>query len=172
MPLVDFSSLPDDSRVWVFGSATALSPESECALLAAIDDYLGDWRAHTAPLSSGRDWRDSRFLAIGVDPRDENASGCSLDALFRVLREMEPALGTSLLDNARVYFRAADGSVTATDRAGFADLAQAGSIGSDSRVFDLSVRTVGEWRDRFETAAADAWHRALLPATVGAGQAL
>jgi hypothetical protein len=71
-----------------------------------------------------------------------------------------------------VYFRATDGSVTATDRAAFADLAQAGSIGPDSRVFDLSVQTVGEWRDRFETAAADAWHRALLPATVGAGQAL
>ena len=166
MPLVAFSSLPDDSRLWVFGSAEELSQESERVLLAAVDDYLSDWRAHTSPLTAARDWRDSRFLAIAVDQRDENASGCSLDALFRVLRETESRIGASLLDNSRVYFRGRDGSVHTTDRAGFTDLAQSGAIDSDSMVFDLSVPTVVEWRDRFETAAANAWHRALLPLAV------
>jgi len=166
MPLVAFSSLPDDSRLWVFGSAEELSQESERVLLAAVDDYLSDWRAHASPLTAARDWRDSRFLAIAVDQRDENASGCSLDALFRVLRETESRIGASLLDNSRVYFRERDGSVHTTDRAGFTDLAQSGAIDSDSMVFDLSVPTVGEWRARFETAAANAWHRALLPLAV------
>lgn len=168
MPLVAFTSLPDDARAWVFGSAEELSPGSEETLLTAVDDYLGDWRAHGSPLTVGRDWRDGRFLAVGVDQRDENASGCSLDALFRLLQGLEPQLGTSLLGNARVYFRERDGSARVTDRAGFATLAQSGSIDLDSRVFDLSVQTVGEWRDRFETTAANAWHRALLPVAVEA----
>lgn len=158
--------MPDDSRVWAFGSSEELSPASEQVLLAAVDDYLSDWRAHGSPLTSGRDWRDARFLAIAVDHRDENASGCSLDALFRVLREIEPKIGASLLGASRVYFRTRDGSIHATDRAGFAELAQSGVIDPESRVFDLSVQTVGEWRDGFETAAASAWHRALLPAVV------
>ncbi|HEY5088187.1 MAG TPA: hypothetical protein VII66_12585 [Gemmatimonadaceae bacterium] len=166
MPLVAFSSLPDDARVWVFGSAAKLPSEPEAILVAAIDDYLTGWRAHGSPLTVGRDWRDGRFLAIAVDQRDENASGCSLDALFRVLRDLEPQLGASLLGNARVYFRGKDGSVRVTDRAGFAELALAGSIKPESHVFDLSVQTVGEWRDHFETGAAVSWHRALLPAAV------
>lgn len=166
MPLVAFSSLPDDARVWVFGSSEELSPVSEAMLLSDVDEYLGDWRAHGSPLTVGRDWRDARFLAIGVDQRDENASGCSLDALFRVLQKLEPRLGSSLLGNARMYFRTRDGSVQVTDRAGFAAMAQSGLVGSDSHVFDLSVPTAGEWRRRFETAAGNAWHHALLPVAV------
>ena len=166
MPLVAFSSLPDDARVWVFGSADELSPESEAALLAAIDDYLGGWRAHGTPLTVGRDWRDARFLAIGVDQRDEGASGCSLDALFRVLQAMESRLGSSLLGNSRVYFRTRDGPVQVTDRAGFTAMGQSGAIGPDCQVFDLSVQAAADWRHRFETTAANAWHQALLPATV------
>lgn len=158
--------MPDDARVWVFGSADDLSAESESALLAAVDEYLDDWRAHGSPLTVARDWRDRRFLAVAVDQRDENASGCSLDALFRVLYGLEQHIGTSLLGNARVYFRSEDGSIHVTDRAGFAESARSGLISSNSRVFDLSVQTVGEWRDGFEIAAASAWHSALLPAEV------
>ena len=166
MPLVAFSSLPEDARVWIFGSAEALSPDDATALLQSVDEYLEGWRAHGSPLTVAREWRDNRFLAIAVDQRDENASGCSLDALFRVLQGLESTLGVALLGNSRVYFRAADGSVQATDRAGFADLAQGGSIAADSHVFDLSVPTVGDWRGHFETSAATAWHRSLLPMTV------
>lgn len=143
-----------------------MSGESEAALLTAVDDYLIDWRAHGSPLTVAREWRDGRFLAIAVDQRDENASGCSLDALFRVLRDIEARLGTSLLGNSRVYYRGEDGSIRVADRAGFAEMAQGGSIGAGTGVFDLSVQTVGEWRERFEVEAASSWHRALLPAAV------
>lgn len=167
MPLVAFSSLPDDARVWVFGSANELSVDSQATLFAATDDYLSGWRAHGSPLTVGRDWRDARFLAIGVDQRDENASGCSLDGLFRVLRAQEDRLGSSLLGNARVYYRdPKDGSVRVTDRAGFVELARSGSVRPDTRVFDLSIQSAAEWRDRFEISAANAWHQALLPASL------
>jgi hypothetical protein len=166
MPLVAFSSLPDDARVWVFGSAEELGPESESLLLSALDDYLSAWCAHGSPLTVGREWRDARFLAIGVDQRDENASGCSLDALFRLLHGLEPRLGTSLLGNSRVYLRTRDGSIQVTDRAGFAALAQSGATGPDSYVFDLSIQTAGEWRNRFETTAGRAWHGALISQSV------
>ncbi|MEO7041773.1 MAG: hypothetical protein ABI035_05910 [Gemmatimonadaceae bacterium] len=166
MPLVAFSSLPNDARVWIFGSADELSRDDAATLLKSVDKYLEDWRAHGSPLTAAREWRDNRFLTIGVDQSEENASGCSLDALFRVLQALEKQIGTSLLGNARVYYRFSDGSIRATDRAGFAEQAEKGSIGGDTRVFDLSVQTVWEWKGRFETSTADSWHRALLPAAV------
>ncbi|MEO8945592.1 MAG: hypothetical protein ABI338_03765 [Gemmatimonadaceae bacterium] len=166
MPLVVFSSLPDDARVWIFGSSRALDRANQDLLLNAVDDYLSGWRAHGSPLTVGREWRDDRFLAIAVDQRDTNASGCSLDALFRVLRDVESRVGLSLLSSSLVYFRLPDETVSVTDRAGFACLAQDGSIGPDTHVFDLSAQTVGEWRKSFEVRASDAWHRALLPVAV------
>lgn len=165
MPIVDFSSLPDVSRVWVIGSADTISAEEEQRLLGKVDEYLAGWRVHGEPLTVGRDWSEHRFLTIAVDPTASDASGCSLDALFRVFQGMERALGTTLLDSGRVYYRDAAGTVQSTDRVGFRDLAERGIVTGDTQVFDTSVQTLGDWRDRFETAAGHAWHSALLPAT-------
>lgn len=164
MPLIDFAALPDHARVWVFGAADTLSPESEAVLLGAVDEYLDDWRAHGSPLTVARDWRDGRFLAVGVDQREESASGCSLDALFRVLHDLELRLHTSILGNSRVYFRTPAGEIRATDRTGFAAEAARGLVDAGTHVFDLSAATAGAWRDDFEVAASDAWHHVLLPA--------
>jgi hypothetical protein len=168
MPLVAFSTLPDVARVWVFGSSAPLSASAEETLLHAVDDYLAGWRAHGEPLTVGRDWREHRFLTIAVDPTASDASGCSLDALYRLLRDLERELGISLLDGGRVYYRDVDGGVQATDRAGFSVMA-GGVPGGElviteqTPVFNLTVPTLGEWRSRFETVAGDSWHAALLP---------
>src|SRR4051812_43908654 len=102
MPRVPFDSLPSDARVWVFGAASELTPTASDRLLGAVDDFLAQWNAHGSPLASGRELRDNRFLAIGVDQSTEGASGCSIDGLFRTLARLEPELGTSLLGGGRV----------------------------------------------------------------------
>ena len=54
------------------GSSPAASPVDDidaAKLLAAVDAYLMQWKAHGHPLTAARDWRDDRFLAIGVDQR-------------------------------------------------------------------------------------------------------
>jgi hypothetical protein len=163
MPAVPFSSLPDDARLWVFASAEPLDADAAARLLAEVDAFLETWAAHGDPLRAGREWRDDRFLAIGVDQSTAGASGCSIDGLFRRLAALEPALGTTMLGGAsRVYWRDADGRVHAADRPGARDLARAGAWNADSPVFDLGVTTAGDWRRRFERAARDSWHAALL----------
>lgn len=162
MPLVPFSLLPDVSRAWVFGSADQLTTEGEQTLLAAVDEYLAGWRAHGEALTAGRDWRDRRFLTIAVDPTASDASGCSLDSLFRVFRELQRELGTTLLDGGRVYYRDRNGAVQSTDRGGFIDLAKQGIVTAETAVLDLSVQTLGDWRTRFEVPAGQAWQSALL----------
>jgi hypothetical protein len=162
MPLVPFSDLPPSARVWVFAADRPVTGTAAERLLGEVDAFLARWMAHGAPLSSAREWRDDRFLVIGVDPRTANASGCSIDGLFRTLRALEPAIGASLVGGGRVYFRGADGAVRAASRDEFSGLAASGAVTSSTRVFDPTVTTLGDWRDRFEIEAARSWHAALL----------
>ena len=104
MPLVPFHTLPDDARLWVFGASDPIKGERALPLLAAVDEWLANWKAHGEPLTCARDWRDDRFLGIGVDQSTAGASGCSIDALFRVLQDLQGTLGTSLLGGGRVFF--------------------------------------------------------------------
>src|SRR5438105_3230046 len=109
MPRVEFSNLPDASRVWVFASDRPLSRDESSILLEEVDAFLEDWRAHGATLRSAREWVHDRFLAIGVDPTAEQASGCSIDGLFRRLKTLEGPLGTGLVQGGRVFYRDAKG---------------------------------------------------------------
>lgn len=162
MPKVSFSDLPDDARLWIFAASDPIQGERAKRLLNAVDEWLDQWKAHGEPLTCARDWRDDRFLAIGVDQSTAGASGCSIDALFRILQTLQRELGTSLLDGGRVFYRNRDGFVDMATRAGFIEGAVKGELDAETVVFDTSLTTAGAYRTAFEPPAAKSWHRDLL----------
>ncbi len=161
MPTVPFDSLPDDARVWVFGSTKPLSEKESAILLSRVDEFLAGWKAHGDPLTAARMFSSSRFLTIGVDQNTANASGCSIDGLFRSLKELETEIGASLVDRSMVYYSDAAGT-HAVHRDEFSSLAAAGEVNTETSVFDPTVTTLGEWRARFKSKAGNSWHAGLL----------
>ena len=162
MPAIPFDALPDDARLWVFGAAAPLDADAERRLLDAVDQFLDRWAAHGHPLRAGREWRDGRFLAVGVDQSTAGASGCSIDGLYRSLHALEPQLGTTLLGGGRVFWRDAAGDVRSAERAELRGAATRGEVGDATPVFDTSLTRVGDWRARFERPLRESWHAQLV----------
>jgi hypothetical protein len=156
MPIVRFESLPDSARVWVFASDQPIAGAAADTLLSAVDQFLSDWKAHGVPLRCARDWRDGRFLAVGVDVTAENASGCSIDGLFRTLQELERSIGSRLVGGGRIFYRTRSGIETAS-REEFADRVHSGDVGRETPVFDTSVTGASDWRTKFEQPAGKGW---------------
>ena len=163
MPILPFESLPDTSRVWVFGCDRPLDHEETARLLAEVDRFLAHWNAHGQPLSAARDWSHDRFLTVAVDQSTAGASGCSIDGLYRALRALEGAFGMSMLGSGGLFHRDANGDVHHLSREDFVTAARGGDIGRDTIVFDLTVESLGEWRDRFEAPVHAGWQARLLP---------
>jgi hypothetical protein len=155
MTLVGFDTLPADARIWLFASDAPLIGATADRLLAEVDRFLEQWKAHGMPLKAARDWSENHFLTIGIDPSAEQASGCSIDGLFRALRELEQVLGSRLVGGGRVFYRDAEGTVAVASREEFETLTEKGSVVGDTPVYDLSLTSLAEWRRRFETRAAD-----------------
>jgi len=162
MPVVPFETLPDAARVWVFGADKPLSEEQATALLDGVDEHLENWKAHGAPLTVAREWREARFLVVAVDQSTEGASGCSIDGLFRVLQQLERVVGTSLVGGGRVFYRDATGGVCSVMRGEVAALAASGAITKDTVIFDTSLIDLGTWRACFERPARQSWVNELI----------
>ncbi len=163
MPLVQLRELPDSARTWVFGANKTLEGPASETLLAEVDRFLSQWKAHDSPLTVGRDWKYGRFLTVAVDQSTAGASGCSIDGLFRSLKALEPKLGASLVTSGLVFYRDQNGTLQSVDREQFAILGAERKIQATTRVFDPTVTTLGEWRARFEREASQSWHAGLLP---------
>ena len=161
MPVVPFENLPDASRIWVFGSDKPLTEEGTTALLKGVDAYLADWKAHGAPLTVASQFRDKRFLVVGVDQSMAGATGCSIDGLFRVLQGLEKQIGTSMVGGGRVFYRAEAGTVQSASRDEIPGLMSSGAITKDTVVFDQSITDLGTFRAAFERRAKESWVRDL-----------
>jgi hypothetical protein len=162
MPNIEISEMPDSARVWVFGAAAPVVGVHHERLMSAVDSYLSGWRAHGAPLLCARDWRDDRFLAIAVDEAATDASGCSIDGMFRTLANAEADVGTSLVGGSRIFWRDATGAVQSGTRKEFVAAAGSADVSLDTPVMDLTISTVGDWRTRFERPASETWHARLV----------
>lgn len=159
MPLQDLSDLPDDARVWIFGADRALPAEVSEAFESRVDEFLETWAAHGAPLTASRDWLEGgRFLVVAVDERSVPPSGCSIDAMVGVLKDLRAAEGIDFLDSGAVYYRSGD-EVVRTDRAGFQRAISSEGLTREVRVFDLTHTRLGQVRVAgVERPASDSWH--------------
>src|SRR3954471_1137276 len=129
MPLVPFSALTDSARFWVFGSDVPIVGAPADSLLAEVDQYLDQWKAHGFPLKAAREWKENRFLIVGIDPTEEQASGCSIDGLFRQLQQIQRTIGAQLVGGGRVFYRDDAGTTQVTTREEFSALKSNGAIG-------------------------------------------
>jgi hypothetical protein len=158
MPRIDFSELPDHGRLWVFPAGRDLDTQAQASTLRVVDDFLDGWAAHGAPLRSGRELSEGRFLLVGVDVDAESPSGCSIDALVRRLRELGDAIGAGFVDHAPVWYREGE-DIRSVSRSEFRALSESGEVTPDTPVFDTSLTTVAALREgRLERPARESWH--------------
>jgi hypothetical protein len=167
MPRIAFDDLPPRARLWIFSASRPLSEAEGQRVLAEVDAFIERWAAHGTPLTAGRDLRYGQFVFIAVDVDAADASGCSVDALVRRMRQLGEVLGVELVNNAPVMYRDGD-AITRVPRERFAELVDAGVVALDSVVFDNTLTSVGDLRaGRWELPAGEAWHRrAFFPAGV------
>ena len=163
MNIAALDDFPDTARVWVFGAERELTRAEARVLFDAVDVFLEGWAAHGVPLRAARAWCHERFLVVAVDIASAPPSGCSVDALVTVLRNLERTLDVGLLGNEAVWYRDSGGDIRRASRRRFRALATQGEVVPDSVVFDNSITALGEMRaGGWEGPARDRWHAAFF----------
>lgn len=153
------AQMPDHARLWVFASPHPLAPHQSEPLLRQVDAFVQNWLAHGHPVIGGFQWLHEQFLMVAADEEATGVSGCSIDSLFRVLKQAERDLGVPLMDASRVWYRDAAGRVRSVTRAEFRDLVAQGTVAGDTPVFDNTVATVGALRaGGWERPMRESWH--------------
>jgi len=158
MSLVPVSSLPDAARIWVFVSADPLTPNQQAELARLLSAQLATWTAHRRELRVAYNLLHNRFVIVAVDESATAPSGCSIDALFNLMRNCGDAIGNALVDTADIVWRSPEG-LHAETRESFNQLARSGRVDRSTVVFDRTVESIGNIRNgAWEKTVERSWH--------------
>ena len=159
--LVEFSELPETSRIWIYQADRNFSPEELLDVNNLLAQFLKEWTAHGAQLEAAYEIKYNRFIIIGLDQSNTSASGCSIDASVHFIQELEKKYKVQLLDRMNVSFKQGD-YITYKPMAEFKKMAKAKAISKNTIVFNNLVTNKQEYLEHWEVPAAESWHSRFL----------
>lgn len=152
------TTLPANTRVWIYQSSRAFTAGEIPELKATLQQFAQNWVSHNRQLKSHGDVLHNRFLVLMVDESLAGASGCSIDSSVHFMQKIGQQYQTDLFDRMTFAWKQGDDVRTANSEA-FAKLYAAGEINDQTLVFDNLVKTKGELEEKWLKPLNESWHK-------------
>ncbi len=159
--LVEFKSLPDTSRVWIYQANRSFTGEELQEIKQSLDQFILDWTAHGSQLQAGYEIRYKRFIIIGLDQTDTSASGCSIDASVHFIQFLEKKYNVDLMDKMNVSYKQGE-YVAYKPLTDFKKMAKNKAVSKNTIVFNNLVINKEEYLNHWEVPAEESWHSRFL----------
>ncbi|MEL6304543.1 MAG: ABC transporter ATPase [Bacteroidota bacterium] len=159
--LVDFETLPDESRVWIYQSNRSFTEAEITEIKEGLAQFLTQWTAHGSELKVGFTIKYKRFIVIALDQSLAGASGCSIDASVRFIQEIEKNYNVVLLDRMNVSYKQGEYIAYKTLQ-DFKKMAKDRAISKNTIVFNNLVTNKLEFMEHWEVPASESWHSRFL----------
>lgn len=155
--LVEFNSLSETSRVWIYQASRSFNAEELEEVKAGLDLFIKEWTAHGSELQAGYEIRYNRFIVIALDQTNAKASGCSIDASVRFIQALEKKYDIDLLDKMNVSYKQGE-FVAYKTLIDFKKMAKNKSVSKNTIVFNNLVTNKMEYENHWEVPAEESWH--------------
>ena len=155
--LVDFTTLPETSRVWIYQANRSFSKVELEEITSKLDVFIENWTAHGGDLQAGYDIKYKRFITIALNQNLNNATGCSIDASVNFIQQIEKDYNVDLMDKMNVSYKQGEfvAYKTLTD---FRKMAKAKAVSKNTIVFNNLVANKAEYLENWEVPASESWH--------------
>jgi len=159
--LVDFNTLPEESRVWIYQANRSLTEQEIEDIQAKIEVFIENWTAHGGDLQAGYLVKYKRFIVLGLNQDLNKATGCSIDASVHFIQGLEKEYNIDLMDKMNVSYKQGEyiAYKTLTD---FRKMAKQKAISKKTIVFNNLVTNIAEFKENWEVPASESWHSRFL----------
>ena len=159
--LVEFDSLQDSSRVWVYQSVRKFTEGEENAISQALLAFTQQWAAHGQQLKSSYKILYNQFIVLAADESYNQASGCSIDDSVHIIKEIDERFTLNLFDRTLVAFLK-DDAVMVFRLSELPESLTKGTWNQDMPVFNNLVNTKGEMSGGWIVPAKQTWLKRYL----------
>ncbi|MBS1548521.1 MAG: hypothetical protein JSS94_01465 [Bacteroidetes bacterium] len=146
----------NDYRILIYPASRALSAKEVMRITEKLYDFFPTWNAHGKALTSSFKIDFSQFIIISVDEEKVPASGCSIDSLNGVLKELDQEYQLGLFDRMKAcYYH--DNTVHTLPLNDFKTALKNKELPQDIEVFDFSKNTYVNYLSDFKLPVRRSW---------------
>ncbi|MGK0253658.1 MAG: hypothetical protein ACI9OE_001132 [Mariniflexile sp.] len=155
--LVDFNTLPEESRVWIYQANRSFSEQELEEIQSKLNVFIENWTAHGSDLQSGYLIKYKRFIVISLNQNLNKATGCSIDASVHFIQQLEKEYNVDLMDKMNVSYKQGD-FVAYKTLIDFKKMAKDKAVSKNTIVFNNLVTSIAEFNENWEVPASESWH--------------
>ncbi len=155
--LVNFDTLPETARIWIYQSNRSFSEVELEEITKKLTVFLGGWTAHGADLQAGFEIKYKRFIVIALNQQMNAATGCSIDASVKLIQDLETTYEVDLMDKMNVSYKQGE-YVAYKTLIDFKKMAKDKAVSKNTIVFNNLVNSKAEYLEFWEVPASESWH--------------
>lgn len=159
--LVDFNTLPETSKVWIYQANRSFTEQELEEIKNKLNVFIDNWTAHGADLNAGYEIKYKRFIILGLNQEVNNATGCSIDASVHFIQGLEKEYNVDLMDKMNVSYKQGE-FVAYKPLTEFRKMAKDKAVSKNTIVFNNLVNNIAEYKENWEVPAQDSWHGRFL----------
>jgi hypothetical protein len=151
-------SFSPQSKVWIYQSNRAFTTEEVAAIEQKLSDFTSQWKAHGHQLQAKAEVLHNFFLVFTVDEAAASATGCSIDASVRVVKELEQQYDVDLFNRFNMAYLV-DDKVIVANKEDFETLINIKAVGPKTIVFNNMVQTLSDFENKWQLPFEESWHK-------------
>ena len=154
--IVDFKTMPDDSRIWIYQSNRDFN-ESEIGIINdKTTSFLDNWQAHGKDLECSYSIIDKRFIIIAVNESFNPIGGCSIDFSLQLIKDISNTIGIDLLNRLLVNLKI-DNRLESLSLSDLKNKIKDGSFSPETIIFNTAINSKSELLNNFEIDVKSSW---------------
>ncbi len=159
--LVNFDSLEDTSKIWIYQCNREFSENEVAEISRDLENFIGIWKRHGEDLKASYQIKYNQFIVIAVDENYNEVSGCSIDALVNLIKQFEQKFAVDLTNRLNISFKD-NNNINVVSLSDFQNYAKQQKITSNTVVFNNMLTKKADLVQNWEVTADKSWHKRFL----------
>jgi len=159
--LVDYSSLPKTSKVWIYPSNRKFYDTEIDGIHEKIKTFLESWKTNDDTFRVSYQLLYNRFIVLFADASGSSLLNADIDASVMFILQLQQEYEVELLDKMNVCFKQGE-FVQYKELKDFKKLLKNKAVTGKSIVFDNLVTTKEEFENYWEVPISESWYGRFL----------
>ncbi len=147
---------PSSSRVWIYQCNRELTETEAKQIEEKLSSFAKQWTSHKQQISAVGKVLFNRFAILLADSTQVKVGGCSQDASFDFVREVEKEFGITLFDRLTMLFKK-DNEIISIPFSELNEKFAEGVIDEQTIFFNNLVQTLSEMQTNWMVPVGQSW---------------